>query len=1042
MNISAFFIRRPVATTLMVLAIIIAGAMAFQALPVASLPQVDFATITVAATLPGASPEIMASSVATPLERQFGHIAGVTQMTSASTLSTTSITLQFDYSRDVDGAARDVQAAINAARTYLPSNLPSNPTYRKVNSSVFPVMVLYMTSSIHTQGEMYDTASSIVQQKLSQLHGVGQVQVVGGSLPAVRVDLYPQQLNSYGLGTTDVANVLSHQNSNRPKGQISDEFQTADINANDQISKAKDYAPLVIATNASTGAVIHLSDVASVTDSVQTTRAAGFANGKPCVVLLVYRLPNANIINVVDRIKEALPGVRASIPSADRLDLAIDTTTTIRASVKDVENTMVLSILLVVAVVFVFLRSPQATLIPGVAVTASLVGTFAGMYVLGYSVNNLSLMALTVSTGFVVDDAIVVMENITRLIEEGVTPWEAALKGAQEVSFTVLSMSLSLVAVFVPLLFMGGLIGRLFHEFAMTLCISILVSMVVSLSVTPMMCVYLLKPAGREQHGRFYRLSEGAFNALLSSYRYTLTWTLKHPVLVILSLFATLALNVVLLVFVPKGLFPTQDTGLVFGGLQGSQDASFSSMRDSLLETQRVIAADPAVQTVAGFTGGGGGASNSGFVFLSLKPRNQRDATASQVVDRLRPKLGSLTGASTFLQAAQDLGVGGRQSNAQYQYQLSADTVEDLGLWGPKLYKEMLKMPQLKDVTTDQQNSGLQMLLSYDRPSAARFGVTPQLIDQSLYYEFGEAQVSTIYTALNQYYVVMEAAPQFYRDPGTLASTYVHVSGAHSVPLQAVAQGHPATSPLAVNHSSFFPSVTISFNLAPGVSLGQATIAINQMQQRIQTPESVRGQFAGTAEAFLASLSTEPLLVAAALLSIYIVLGVLYESFVHPITILTTLPSAGVGAILSLLVFHSEFDVISVIGVFLLIGIVKKNAILMIDFALLAERDRGMSTEDSIFAAAMLRFRPILMTTLAAFFGALPLAIGTGTGSELRRPLGIAICGGLVFSQILTLYTTPVIYLYFDHFSQWFQRRMGFKHPGTPDPLVAGNTAL
>ena len=733
MNVSAVFIKRPVASILMVVAIVLAGAIAFRALPVASLPQVDFATITVAATLPGASPEIMASSVATPLERQFGHIAGITQMTSSSTLGTTSVTLQFDYSRDVDGAARDVQAAINAARTYLPTNLPSNPTYRKVNSSAFPAAVLYMTSPLHTEGELFDTAESIVQQKLSQLSGVGQVQVVGGSLPAVRVDLNPQQLNSFGLGTTDVATVLSQQNSNRPKGQISDEFTTADINANDQLRYARDYAPLVIGTNASTGAVIHPQDVAKVFDSVQTTRSAGYANSQRCVVLLVYRLPNANVIDVVNSIRHALPAISASIPVANKLQIAIDTTSTIRASVRDVESTMVLSIFLVVTVVFIFLRSPKATLIPAVAVTSSLVGTFAGMYLLHYSVNNLSLMALTVSTGFVVDDAIVVMENITRFIEQGLSPREASLKGAQEISFTVLSMSLSLIAVFVPLLFMGGLIGRLFHEFAMTLCMSIAVSMIISLTVTPMMCVYLLQPAGSDHHGRLYRMSENAFDALLSAYRRSLTWTLKHPLLIVLSFVVTLALNIVLLIYVPKGLFPTQDTGLIFGGLQGSQDASFPSMRDSLLDVQRVIGADPAVQTVAGFTGGGGGASNSAFVFLALKPRSQRDATASQIVDRLRPKLAALTGASTFLQAAQDLGVGGRQSNAQYQYQLSGDTVDDLGTWGPALYKEMMKMPQLKDVTTDQQNGGLEMLLQYDRLTASRFGVTPQLIDQSLY---------------------------------------------------------------------------------------------------------------------------------------------------------------------------------------------------------------------------------------------------------------------------------------------------------------------
>jgi hydrophobe/amphiphile efflux-1 (HAE1) family protein len=1036
-NISAFFIKRPVATILMTVAIIIAGCMAFVKLPVASLPQVDFATITVAAQLPGASPEIMASSVATPLERQFGRIAGVTQMTSSSTLSTTSITLQFDYSRDVDGAARDVQAAINAARTYLPANLPSNPTYRKVNSSAFPLMVLNMTSETHSQGEMFDTASSIVQQKISQLSGVGQVQVVGSSLPAVRIDLNPQQLGSYGLGPQDVARVLSGQNSNRPKGQLSDDAVTADITANDQISKAKDYAPIVIGTDLKNGSIVRLRDVAQVFDSIQTTRSAGFANGKPSVVLLVYRLPNANAINVTDRIIKALPALNASIPAGDKLGIAINTTTTIRASVNDVEIAMGLSILLVVAVVFVFLRSPQATLVPGVAVTASLIGTFSGMYLLGYSINNLSLMALTVSTGFVVDDAIVVMENIARYIELGMSPWDAALKGAQEVSFTVLSMSLSLVAVFVPLLFMGGLIGRLFHEFAVTLCLSIAISMFISLTVTPMMCVYLLRPTDQEEHGYFYRLSDRGFSALLEFYRRSLTWALRHPRLVILSLFGTVVLNVVLFVYVPKGLFPSQDTGLIFGGLQGSQDASFSAMRASLLDTERVIKEDPAVLAVQGFTGGGG-ASNTAFVFMSLKPRAQRPGvTASQVVDRLRPKLAALTGASAFLQAAQDIGVGGRQSNAQYQYQISADSVSDLTTWGPLIYKEMLKMPQIKDVTTDQQNSGMQMFLDYDRRTAARFGVTPQLIDQSLYDEFGESQVSTIYTSLNQYYVVMEAAPQFYRDPITLNSTYVHASGKGSVPLHAFTKAHAATSSLAVNHSSFFPSVTISFNLAHGTSLGQATVLINRMQQRIGAPPTLREQFAGTAQAFLASLSTEPMLIVAALLSIYIVLGILYESFVHPITILTTLPSAGVGAVLALLVFHSEFDVISVIGIFLLIGIVKKNAILMIDFALMAEREQGMSTEESIFEAAMLRFRPILMTTLAAFFGALPLALGTGTGSELRRPLGIAICGGLIFSQVLTLYTTPVIYLYFDRLSHRFSRRRALPYPG-----AASNPAI
>jgi multidrug efflux pump len=1020
MNISAPFIKRPVATTLLAFALTLAGVLAFRVLPVASLPQVDFATITVASALPGASPEIMASSIATPLERQFGRIAGVTQMTSSSTLGVTSVTLQFDYSRDVDGAARDVEAAINAARTYLPANLPSNPTYRKVNSAIAPVMVLALTSDVYDQGSMYDTASSIVQQKLSQLQGVGQVQVVGSSLPSVRVDLNPTQLNRYGIGVQKVAQVLSVQNSNRPKGQISNDTWTADIRANDQISKAKDYMPVIVGVN--NGAVVRLSDVAHVYDSVQTLRSAGYVNRQRSVILLVFRLPNANVIDTVDRIKKELPSVRASIPRGDNLFTINDSTTTIRASVNDVERTLVISILLVVGVVFVFLRSPNATFIPGVAVTVSLVATFAVMYLLDYT-----LMALTVSTGFVVDDAIVVMENITRLIELGVPPFRAALEGAQEVSFTVISMSLSLIAVFVPILFMGGVPGRLFHEFAMTLATSVAVSMVVSLTITPAMCAYILKPAKKEGHGRFYRWSERGFDSLLLGYRHTLTWSLRHPLLVVLSLVLTLVFNVVLAVRVPKGLFPIQDTGTIFGGFQGAQDASFLSMRESLLNIERIVQQDPAVQNIAGFTGGqggpGGGASNSGFVFVTLKPLAQRGMSTTAVLDRIRPKLAALTGASSFLQAAQDIGVGGRQSNAQYQYQLSSDTVGNLTNWATAVYHEMLRMPQLKDVTTDQQINGLQMLLHYDRPTAARLGITPQIIDNSLYDQFGEAQVSTIYTSLNQYYVVMEAAPSLLRSPATLRTTYLNVNGGQPVPLSVVAKATASTSPLSVNHSSFFPSATIAFNLAPGVSLGQATQLINQMQQRIGMPSSVQGQFAGTAEAFQRSLSSEPFLVLAALAAIYIVLGVLYESLVHPITILTTLPSASVGAMLALILFRSELDVISLIGIFLLIGIVKKNAILMIDFALQAERLEGKSTEDAIFEACMLRFRPILMTTLAALFGALPLAFGHGTGSELRRPLGIAIAGGLVFSQILTLYTTPVIYLYFDRISNWRKHR-------------------
>ncbi|MGI4812093.1 MAG: efflux RND transporter permease subunit [Janthinobacterium lividum] len=1026
MNISSPFIQRPVATTLMAFAIVIAGLLAFKQLPVASLPQVDFATITVAATLPGASPEVMASSVATPLERQFGRIAGITQMTSSSTLGVTSVTLQFDLSRDVDGAARDVEAAINAARTDLPANLPSNPTYRKINSAIAPMMVLSLTSDASDRGQLYDIASSIIEQKISQLQGVGQVQVVGSSLPAVRVDVNPNQLDSYGIGLQNVAQALSVQNANRPKGQFSDDLTTADITANDQISKAQDFAPLVVGSN--NGRVVRLRDVAHVYDSVQTLRSAGYVNGKPSVILLVFRLPNANVIETVDRIKQELPSIRASLPATDHLQLVVDTTTTIRSSVNDVEATLGISILLVIAVVFVFLRSPGATLIPGVAVAVSLIGTFTVMYLAGYTLDNLSLMALTVSTGFVVDDAIVVMENVTRLIEQGMPTRQAALQGSQEVAFTVIAMSLSLIAVFVPILFMGGIPGRLFHEFAFTLATSVAVSMVISLTVTPAMCAFLLKPA-TAAHGRLYRFSESAFEHVLAAYRVTLGWAIRHPRSVIVSLLLTLVLNVVLVGFVHKGLFPQQDTGIIFGGFQGPQDASFQSMNQSLLSIESTIGKEPAVDSVAGFTGGqggpGGGASNAGFIFLTLKPRSERSVSAGELVDRMRPKLDALAGASTFLQAAQDIGVGGRQSNAQYQYQLSADTVDALSHWGPLLYHAMQKMPQIKDVTTDQQNDGLQVLLNYDRMTAARFGITPQLIDNALYYEFGESQISTIYTPLNQYYVVMEADPQLLRSPSTLRSTYVHASGTSAVPLTAFSSQQFSTSPLSVNHSSFFPSTTISFNLAPGVSLGQATKLISQMQQRLGTPSNVVAEFAGTAQAFQSSLASEPFLVLGAILAIYIVLGMLYESWIHPITILTTLPSASVGAMIALILFHSELDVISLIGIFLLIGIVKKNAILMIDFALQAERLEGKSTEESIFEACMLRFRPILMTTVAAAFGALPLALGHGTGSELRRPLGIAIVGGLIFSQILTLYTTPVIYLYFDRVSQRFKRRRG-----------------
>jgi multidrug efflux pump len=1027
MSLSSTFIERPVATTLLTIAIAIAGAIAFVVLPVSPLPQVDFPTIAVGASLPGASAEIMASSIATPLERQFGHIAGVSEMTSASSLGTTSITLQFDLNRDIDGAARDVEAAINAARTYLPANLPANPTYRKVNPADAPIMILALTSNQYDPGKLYDVASTVIEQKLSQIQGVGQVSVGGGALPSVRVDVIPTQLNAYGITIPTVQSALSLQNSDRPRGQIANGFVTADIVTNGQISKAEDYKDLIIGY--SNGAAVRLADVANVTDSVQNIRAAGYLNGKRAIPIIISRQPGANIIQTVNRIREAIPYIKATIPQGIDEEIVLDRTTTIRASVNDVERSLVLSVILVILVVFLFLRNWRVTLIPSVAVPVSLIGTFAIMYLCGYSLDNLSLMALTISTGFVVDDAIVVMENISRHLENGMKPLAAALKGAQEIGFTVFSISVSLIAVFIPILMMGGIVGRLFREFAVTLSTAIAVSMVISLTTTPAMCAHLLKEHNAEKHGRLYQWSERVFAGLLDFYKRSLTWVLDNPGLTLVVLIVLIGMNVLLIVRIPKGFFPQQDTGAIVGGLQGPQDASFAVMNNSVQKLVAVIKADPAVQNIIGFTGGNG-ATNTGFLYAALKPLNERKISASDIINRLRPKMNSLPVASAFMQAAQDLRIGGRGSNAQYQYTIQSDTVEELVHWGPLLLGEIRKLPGLQDVNSDQQNGGLDEVLTYDRVTAARLGITPQSLNSTLYSAFGQSEVSIIYTQLNQYYVVLEVAPQFWQGPAGLRDIYLNTQKAGNVPLAAVATSRPSTTALAVNHSGLFPSVTVSFNLAPNVSLSQATAEIEQMKARLGAPSTVRGSFSGTAAAYQASLSTEPILVLTALLAVYIVLGILYESLAHPITIISTLPSASVGAMLALMLFKVDLSVISIIGIILLIGIVKKNAIMMIDFALAAERQEHKSTRDSIFEACMLRFRPILMTTMAALFGALPLAFGTGTGSELRRPLGITIVGGLIVSQVLTLYTTPVVYLFMDRLRLWLSGKEYDEVPG------------
>ncbi len=1030
-NFSAPFIRRPVATSLITIAILLSGVVAFRFLPVAPLPQVDFPTIAVGAGLPGASPETMASAVATPLERQFGRIAGVTQMTSSSGLGSTGITLQFDLNRDINAAARDVQAAINAARSQLPADLPGQPNYRKVNPADAPILLLALTSDNVPPAQIYDAADSILAQKLAQVEGVGQVFTWGSSRPAVRVEVNPYQLNSYGISLEQVRNSLRAANANLAKGALSDSKQTWAIADTDQLFKAYEYQPLIVAGHQ--GAPVRLRDVAEVVDSVEDTRNLGLSGGKPSVILAIFRQPGANMIETVDRVTALLPLLRASISPSLHLGVIIDRTTTIRASVHDVEIALMISITLVIFVVFAFLRNVWATIIPSVAVPLSLIGTFGVMYLAHYSLDNLSLMALTISTGFVVDDAIVVIENIARHIENGMKPFEATMKGASEIGFTVLSMSTSLVAVFIPILLMGGIVGRLFREFAVVLSVAIGVSLFVSLTTTPMMCARFLRPeTGR--HNRLYRFSENAFNRVLRIYDVSLHWVLRHQFLILLLTLGTVCLNIYLFVRTPKGFFPQQDTGRVTGLIQGDQDLSFTAMAQKMRVFTDIVLQDPAVDTVTSFTGGGSGGSTA-RMFAQLKPLSERKLSADQVIARIRSKTAKIPGAALYLQAVQDLSMGGRFGGAQYQYTLQADSLEDLTHWAPILMNRMSKIPELRDVNTDQQLKGLQSSLVIDRDTAARLGVSVQAIDNALGDAFGQRQVSNIYKGLNQYHVVMEVAPAAQQSPEALQSVYVPSKSGKLVPLSAFAHYEPSNTALSVNHQGFFPAITLSFNLAPGASLGPAVEHIEQARREIKVPSTVHATFQGTAQAFQDSLANQLVLIITALAAVYIVLGILYESYIHPITILSTIPSAGIGALLAIQFIKSDLNIIALIGIILLIGIVKKNAILMIDFAVQVEREEGKSPVEAIYKACLLRFRPILMTTMAALLGAMPLALGAGVGSELRRPLGITIVGGLILSQLLTLFTTPVVYIYMDRLQSWFQGARA--HGSAPAPVPA-----
>jgi multidrug efflux pump len=1052
MSISAPFIRRPIGTSLLALALLLSGILAFNFLPVASLPRVDFPVISVGAGLPGGDPQTMASAVATPLERQFGRISGVNQMTSSSQLGSTGVTLQFDLNRNIDAAARDVQAAINAARSQLPANLPSNPSYRKSNPADAPILILALTSDTMTVPRMYDAADSILAQKLAQVEGVGQVFVGGAAQPAVRAEVNPTLLNKLGIGLDTVRNALSAANANRAKGQLSSDTRSWSIGASDQLFTADQYRPLIVASNRN-GGTVRLGDVGEVVDSVSDVRNIGLANGKPGVLIILFRQPGANIIDTVDRVRALMPYLQSSISPAIELSVAMDRTVTVRASVKDIEFTLIVSIILVILVVFAFLRTVRATIIPSIAVPLSLVGTFGGMYLLGYSLNNLSLMALAISTGFVVDDAIVVLENITRYVEQGMNAVQAAFKGAAEIGFTVLSMSTSLVAVFIPLLMMGGIVGRLFREFAVTLSIAIGVSLLVSLTTTPTMCAKFLRPApAKERHNAFYRASEWVFDNLLATYRHALKWVLGHQPLTLVVTILVALLSGYLYYIVPKGFFPQQDTGRLMGSVQAAQDISFQAMRNKMEQFVKIVMKDPAVDTIVGFAGGNT-ATNQGRFFVMLKPlasRNQcqirhfwqscPNVTADGVINRLRGKLSVVPGATLFLQSAQDLTIGGRFGAAQYQYTLQGENLDELNNWSPQLLAKMRSLKELTDVNTDQQDHGLQAKLEIDRDTASRLGIKPQTLDNALYEAFWQRQVSTMYRPLNQYHVVMEVAPQFQQTTEALQNIYVRSSNGSAVPLAAFTHYVPSNTPLAVNHQGQYPSVTISFNLAPGIALGQATQAIEDAERTIGFPQTISASFQGTAAAFRDSLSSQKILIFTALVTVYIVLGMLYESYIHPITILSTIPSAGVGALLALLLTHNELNVIGMIGIILLIGLVKKNAIMMIDVALDVERTQGKKPVEAIYDACILRFRPIMMTTMAALLGGLPLALGRGTGSELHRPLGITIVGGLIVSQALTLFTTPVVYVYLDRLRlalRGGEEDKSLPSPGAPQPSPA-----